>query len=209
MSICRGLYHIDRAYFLHLACDQVRQLAAIEMRKRVSVNSGNLWLQVPQPDRESIKAQLPDIVLRESKFVSFAHYPGPPVNNSCPQRSGSPLHCPRYCCDRRHRDASQRMASTPPFPSRDCDIFPGNTPRSRHLHPILCLGNHCRGIPGAPSELLQTLRESPSGSREYRSPGDYCQVSHPFFVLARCVDLLPGPWVLSPNTLTLMIRPIL
>jgi hypothetical protein len=51
-------------------CRQVRQLAAIEMRKRVSTNSGNLWLQVSQPDREQLKTQLPQIVLRESKFVS-------------------------------------------------------------------------------------------------------------------------------------------
>jgi hypothetical protein len=51
---------------------QVRQLAAIEMRKRVSANSGNLWLQVPQSDREQLKTQLPQIVLRESKRVSFS-----------------------------------------------------------------------------------------------------------------------------------------
>jgi len=47
------------------------------MRKRVSTNSGNLWLQVPQQDREQLKAQLPEIVLRESKLVSFTHYPEP------------------------------------------------------------------------------------------------------------------------------------
>ncbi len=45
------------------------------MRKRVSTNSGNLWLQVPQADRENLKAQLPEIVLRESKLVSFARHP--------------------------------------------------------------------------------------------------------------------------------------
>ncbi|KAI0259373.1 ARM repeat-containing protein [Gloeopeniophorella convolvens] len=47
----------------------VRQLAAIEMRKRVSTNSGNLWLQVPQADREQLKTQLPEIVLRESNAL--------------------------------------------------------------------------------------------------------------------------------------------
>ena len=51
---------------------QVRQLAAIEMRKRVSLNSGNLWLQVTQSDREQLKTQLPEMVLRESKLVSFS-----------------------------------------------------------------------------------------------------------------------------------------
>jgi len=44
------------------------------MRKRVSTNSGYLWLQVSQQDREQLKAQLPEIVLRESKFVSFTHH---------------------------------------------------------------------------------------------------------------------------------------
>jgi importin-4 len=52
--------------------EQVRQLAAIEMRKRVSSNSGNLWLQVTQSDREQLKTQLPEMVLRESKLVSFS-----------------------------------------------------------------------------------------------------------------------------------------
>ncbi|KAI0298793.1 ARM repeat-containing protein [Multifurca ochricompacta] len=47
----------------------VRQLAAIELRKRVSVNSGNLWLQVSQADREQLKTQLPEIVLRESNSL--------------------------------------------------------------------------------------------------------------------------------------------
>jgi len=44
------------------------------MRKRVSANSGNLWLQVPQSDREQLKTQLPQIVLRELKRVSFFTY---------------------------------------------------------------------------------------------------------------------------------------
>lgn len=47
------------------------------MRKRVSTNSGNLWLLVSQQDREQLKVQLPEIVLRESKFVSFTHLPEP------------------------------------------------------------------------------------------------------------------------------------
>ncbi|KAI9451749.1 ARM repeat-containing protein [Lactarius psammicola] len=47
----------------------VRQLAAIEMRKRVSANSGSLWLEVPQLNREQLKSQLPEIVLRESNSL--------------------------------------------------------------------------------------------------------------------------------------------
>lgn len=44
------------------------------MRKRVSVNSGQLWLDVPQANREALKSELPKVVLRESKFVSFPNY---------------------------------------------------------------------------------------------------------------------------------------
>jgi hypothetical protein len=47
----------------------VRQLAAIEMRKRVSLNSGNLWLEVSQLNREQLKSQLPEVVLRESNAL--------------------------------------------------------------------------------------------------------------------------------------------
>lgn len=47
------------------------------MRKRVSANSGNLWLQVPQSDREQLKTQLPQIVLRELKRVFFFHLLSP------------------------------------------------------------------------------------------------------------------------------------
>ncbi|KAH9926267.1 ARM repeat-containing protein [Epithele typhae] len=44
----------------------VRQLAAVELRKRISQASGELWLQVSQDQREEIKGKLPEIVLSES-----------------------------------------------------------------------------------------------------------------------------------------------
>ncbi|KAI0793650.1 ARM repeat-containing protein [Fomes fomentarius] len=44
----------------------VRQLAAVELRKRISQNSGDLWLQVAADQREQIKGKLPEIVLSES-----------------------------------------------------------------------------------------------------------------------------------------------
>ncbi|KAM6496954.1 ARM repeat-containing protein [Amanita muscaria] len=44
----------------------VRQLAAVEMRKRVSQNSGKLWALLPQNEREEIKAKLPELVLAET-----------------------------------------------------------------------------------------------------------------------------------------------
>ncbi|KAJ7760499.1 armadillo-type protein [Mycena metata] len=47
------------------AAQAVRQLAAVEMRKRVSQNSGALWGQLPQSDREQIKEKLPEIVLSD------------------------------------------------------------------------------------------------------------------------------------------------
>jgi hypothetical protein len=41
------------------------------MRKRVSINSGELWLQLPQGEREEIKANLPRLILAEMKYISF------------------------------------------------------------------------------------------------------------------------------------------
>jgi len=46
---------------------QIRQLAAVEMRKRVSQNSGDLWTQLPPNEREEIKAKLPELILSEPK----------------------------------------------------------------------------------------------------------------------------------------------
>ncbi|KAJ8521728.1 hypothetical protein ONZ45_g1611 [Pleurotus djamor] len=43
----------------------VRQLAAVEMRKRVSQKSGELWIGLSQGDREQIKVKLPELVLAE------------------------------------------------------------------------------------------------------------------------------------------------
>ncbi|KAJ7224327.1 armadillo-type protein [Mycena pura] len=43
--------------------DGVRQLAAVETRKRVAQNSGALWAQLPQSDREQLKQKLLEIVL--------------------------------------------------------------------------------------------------------------------------------------------------
>ncbi|TCD64614.1 hypothetical protein EIP91_003848 [Steccherinum ochraceum] len=69
---------LNREYYKNPACipalvqivasspDQsVRQLAAVELRKRVAQNSGDLWTQVAPPEREEIKGKLPDIVLAE------------------------------------------------------------------------------------------------------------------------------------------------
>jgi hypothetical protein len=62
---------LDHAVFLSVLTNtlQVRQLAAVELRKRVSQNSGSLWTQLPQNEREEIKAKLPELILAELKYV--------------------------------------------------------------------------------------------------------------------------------------------
>lgn len=49
---------------------QIRQLAAVELRKRVGDNAGELWIQVSQEERNQIKSQLPEIVLNEPSYVA-------------------------------------------------------------------------------------------------------------------------------------------
>ncbi|TDL21910.1 ARM repeat-containing protein [Rickenella mellea] len=69
---------LNKEYFKNEACipaltqiiaspaDQgVKQLAAVELRKRIMLNSGDLWIKVPQADRDQIKRNLPDITLAE------------------------------------------------------------------------------------------------------------------------------------------------
>ncbi|KAH9931891.1 ARM repeat-containing protein [Fomitopsis serialis] len=69
---------LNREYYKKPACipalaniiasspDQgVRQLAAVELRKRVALASGELWLAISQSDREQIKAKLPELVLSD------------------------------------------------------------------------------------------------------------------------------------------------
>ena len=46
---------------------QIRQLSAVELRKRVAQNSGNLWTALPQDEREQIKSKLPEVILAETK----------------------------------------------------------------------------------------------------------------------------------------------
>ncbi|KIJ20624.1 phosphatidylinositol 3-kinase [Paxillus involutus ATCC 200175] len=43
----------------------IRQLAAVELRKRVRQQSGDLWVQLPQAAREQIKNELPQLILAE------------------------------------------------------------------------------------------------------------------------------------------------
>ncbi|GBE86196.1 ARM repeat-containing protein [Sparassis latifolia] len=69
---------LNREYYKNAACipalasiiasspeQAVRQLAAVELRKRVLQNSGELWIQVSQEDREEIKGKLPELILAE------------------------------------------------------------------------------------------------------------------------------------------------
>ncbi|TFK29742.1 importin beta-4 subunit [Coprinopsis marcescibilis] len=50
--------------------EPVRQLAAVELRKRVSQNSGNLWTQLDQASREQIKSDLPKLILSEKNKLA-------------------------------------------------------------------------------------------------------------------------------------------
>lgn len=58
---------MDLADIFHIISDlfQVRQLAAVELRKRVS----SLWIQLPVEERDQIKEKLPDVILAEQKCV--------------------------------------------------------------------------------------------------------------------------------------------
>ena len=49
---------------------QVRQLAAVEMRKRVASASGELWLQLSQSERQEIKNNLPSLILSEPLYAT-------------------------------------------------------------------------------------------------------------------------------------------
>ncbi|KIY62189.1 ARM repeat-containing protein [Cylindrobasidium torrendii FP15055 ss-10] len=43
----------------------LRQLAAVELRKRIAYDSGKLWLEVSQDLRDSLKTKLPEIIFKE------------------------------------------------------------------------------------------------------------------------------------------------
>lgn len=48
---------------------QIRQMASVELRKRISQKGGQLWSQVPQNLRETMKAKLLEIVSHEQVCV--------------------------------------------------------------------------------------------------------------------------------------------
>ncbi|TFK52121.1 ARM repeat-containing protein [Heliocybe sulcata] len=49
--------------------EAVRQLAGVEMRKRVINNNGALWIEVPQDQRDQIKSQVIELTLNESSKI--------------------------------------------------------------------------------------------------------------------------------------------
>jgi Importin-beta N-terminal domain len=58
---------VDLTDIFHIIADlfQVRQLAAVELRKRVIA----LWIQLSVEEREQIKAKLPEVILAEQQCV--------------------------------------------------------------------------------------------------------------------------------------------
>lgn len=59
-----------KAFFEIAFFVQIRQLAAVEMRKRVAFNSGNMWTMLSQDEREQIKTKFPELILAESRYIS-------------------------------------------------------------------------------------------------------------------------------------------
>lgn len=49
--------------------DPIRQLAAVELRKRIGNSNGNLWKNCPQELRSSIKSRLLEVILVEHRWV--------------------------------------------------------------------------------------------------------------------------------------------
>lgn len=135
---------------------QVRQLAAVELRKRIIQKSGDLWIKVPQAERDELKAKLPEITLAEPVYVSL--HPFMVLVLTCaPQQTCSALIVSRYLCHRIDRNPPRSMAGTSPFLKSVCDVASSRAPRSRNLHFVHCVGEYCRGIPGAPAVVVQAF----------------------------------------------------
>lgn len=83
VAIKAATAQLNREYYKNPACvaalaqiladapeQATRQLAAVELRKRISQKSGELWINVPQAERDQIKAKLPEVIIAEqSKIV--------------------------------------------------------------------------------------------------------------------------------------------
>jgi len=54
-----------------IIASQVRQLSAVELRKRVEHKSGFLWTSLDKLQRDEIKAKLPEVIVAEPQFVVF------------------------------------------------------------------------------------------------------------------------------------------
>ncbi|KAK0189123.1 armadillo-type protein [Armillaria mellea] len=47
----------------------IRQLAAVELRKRIDYDSGKLWMSVLQTERDQLKANFPELILKEQSTL--------------------------------------------------------------------------------------------------------------------------------------------
>ena len=52
-------------------CLQVRQLAAVELRKRISQGDAKLWLNLAQDERLSLKSHILQVIIAEQASVVF------------------------------------------------------------------------------------------------------------------------------------------
>lgn len=56
-------------WYLNSKLPKIRQLAAVELRKRIMQKSGVLWVNLPQDQRDQIKSHLPALIVKEQKYV--------------------------------------------------------------------------------------------------------------------------------------------
>lgn len=88
---------------------QVRQLAAVELRKRISQHSGDLWVQCSVSERDQIKAKLPELILAEPKYVATTAHFTSPSHMSRLQQPRSTLICTRRCGHCKYRGPQWTM----------------------------------------------------------------------------------------------------
>ena len=76
----------------------MRQLAAVELRKRIINNDGAMWLLVPSAQRDEIKQKMLEIVGTEVKCVHHPTDCGDPLTVSQQARSAPGRSCyGRHC----------------------------------------------------------------------------------------------------------------
>jgi hypothetical protein len=68
---------------------QIRQLALVELRKRVAAKKSKQWLAQPQELRNGMKARILEIILSETSYVLLiaTAFPGTPLAHALKKKS--------------------------------------------------------------------------------------------------------------------------